>query len=132
MGPTTEYRAAVAEALAGRSVAGSATSGGLPRDAVRNVLKGHDPKLARADAICRALGFTFTVGAPARSRPPGRHPSGPLDEARLVDLQARLTDLWDSCDAAERRHLAASVAAILDLVGAARASAPEAAPLKPD
>lgn len=138
MGPTSEYRAAVAKVLAGRSVAGSATSRGLPRDAIRNVLKGHDPKLTRADAICRALGITFTIGRSASDREAARHPPalrhpaslafGPVDDSHLEDLRDRLSEVWDSCNADERRHLAAGVAVILDLVGAVRTPAPSHLP----
>ena len=141
MDPSSEYRAAVATALAGRSLAGSATSNGLPRDAIRNVLKGHDPKLSRADAICRALGLTFTIGTPGDTLqpaglPPALNPSatdrgaappgpsafdpGTVDDAGLARLLAGLTDLWTTCEAHERRHLATVVAAVLNLAGTFR------------
>ena len=150
---TPEYRAAVAKALAGRSVAGSATSSGLPRDAIRSVLQGHNPTLARADAICRALGITFTIGTPSDPDQAGQRSSDPtravsdtgvtsletasfdansIDDARIARLLARLTDLWKACDANERRHLAVAVAAVLDLAGIVRKPAPNDALPEPE
>ena len=131
------YRAAVADALAGRSVAGSATAHGLPRDAIRRVLQGHDPRLSRAEDICRALGIAFTIGAPgipssdghadvsgvsdsasdserdsyvtrAEDTAPGRDP-------RLAALLDRLAERWDVLDASERKRLQTAIVAILDL-----------------
>lgn len=52
----------VRDAVDERSVAGTARAYGLPRDAIRSVLKGHDPRLSRADEICRALSIRFCVG----------------------------------------------------------------------
>ena len=44
---------------------GAARSAGLPRDAIRSILRGHPPTLPRAAKICDALGLEFYVG-PAR------------------------------------------------------------------
>ena len=136
-----DYRATVARALAGRSVAGSATAHGLPRDAIRRVLQGHDPRLSRADEICRALGITFTLGSP-RDRPQAskraavsrisdsvpaggqRSPAAlradtmPVRDLRLAELLVRIADHWEALGASERERLAAGLAAILDLSGA--------------
>ena len=139
--PGEDYRATVERALVGRSVAGSATAFGLPRDAIRRVLRGHDPRLSRADAICRALGITFTIGAPRGGRrsanaptvlrlrdsvpPSGRstyaprqRDSIPVRDPRLAELLALLTEHWEELDPPERDRLAAGIAAILDLSGA--------------
>ena len=136
--PGEDYRATIARALGGRSVAGSATAHGLPRDAIRRVLRGHDPRLSRADAICRALGITFTIGSTRGSArtattlslrdsvpPSGRsaYPSLQQDliavrDPRLAELLARLVEHWEELDSPERERLAAGIAAILELSGA--------------
>ena len=153
MGVTPEYRAAIAKAVDGRSVAGSAISSGLPRDAIRSVLQGHDPTLARADAICRALGITFTIGTPSDPGQAGQRSSDPtpaasntgatppepasfdansIDDERLARLLVRLTNLWKTCDANERRHVTVVVAAVLDLAGMIRKPAPKDALPEPE
>ena len=43
---------------------GAARRAGLPRDAIRSVLRGHPPTLPRAAKICEALGLEFYVGPP--------------------------------------------------------------------
>ena len=141
--PSEDYRATVAKALVGRSVAGSATAHGLPRDAIRRVLRGHDPRLSRADAICRALGISFTIGKPQErstrsghatatwlsdSVPAGgggassrvRAESVPVHDPRLAELLDRLAEHWNELDAPERDRLAAGIAAILELSDAGR------------
>ena len=139
--PAEDYRATIARALGGRSVAGSATAHGLPRDAIRRVLRGHDPRLSRADAICRALGISFTIGTPRSASRPSGHSSGsrlsdsvpvsgegtsarmrkgtvPVRDRRLAELLGQLVEHWDELDPLERDRLAAGLAAILDLSGA--------------
>ena len=59
-----DFMGAVEKAVAGRSIAGTATAAGLPRDAIGNVLKGHEPKLSRTAEICAALGLEFYIGPP--------------------------------------------------------------------
>lgn len=125
----------VARAVAGRSVAGSATAHGLPRDAIRRVLQGHDPRLSRADDICRALGTPrSSLGSAGQATPlavrdpasPSErdsrtsYPSGvtPLRDRQLAKLLVRLTGHWVELDAHERERFAAAVAAILELSGA--------------
>lgn len=141
--PDEEYRTTVARALVGRSVAGSATASGLPRDAIRRVLRGHDPRLSRADAICRALGISFTIGKPqgdsrrlghatvswlSDSVPAGggssssrvRAESVPVRDPQLADLLGQLAEHWTELDPPERDRLAAGIAAILELSEASR------------
>ena len=141
--PGEDYRATIARALGGRSVAGSATAYGLPRDAIRRVLRGHDPRLSRADAICRALGINFTIGKPqdgsrrsgqatgswlSDSVPAGggsasyraRAESAPVRDPRLAELLGRLAAHWNELDVPERDRLAAGIAAILELSDASR------------
>ena len=141
--PGEDYRATIARALGSRSVAGSATAHGLPRDAIRRVLRGHDPRLSRADAICRALGISFTIGEPqdvsgrsghatrswlsdsvparggsASSRV--RAGSVPVRDPRLAELLGRLAAHWNELDTQERDRLAAGIAAILELSDASK------------
>lgn len=139
--PGEDYRATIARALGGRSVAGSATAHGLPRDAIRRVLRGHDPRLSRADAICRALGITFTIGSPrgypGSAKPPAvpmlgdsvpasgrgtyapvRRDPIPVRDPGLAELLARLAEHWEELEPPDRDRLAAGIAAILELSGA--------------
>ena len=141
--PGEDYRATIARAIGGRSVAGSATAYGLPRDAIRRVLRGHDPRLSRADAICRALGISFTIGKPqdgsgrsgrataswlSDSVPAGgggtssrvRAGSVPVRDPRLAELLGRLAAHWNELDPPERDRLAAGIAAILELSDASK------------
>ena len=122
----SDYRDRVAMALAGRSMAGIATTNGLPRDAIRYVIQGHDPKLSRADAICRALDFSFTIGPSLRHQISIQHPSCfigdrspvykvPVSDAELTLLLTRLCDLWPIIDTRERKSLAIVIADILEL-----------------
>ena len=143
--PGEDYRATIARVIGGRSVAGSATAHGLPRDAIRRVLRGHDPRLSRADAICRALGISFTIGKPrddarrsgpatgswlSDSVPAGggsatsrvRAGSVPIRDPRFTELVGRLAAHWNELDAAERERLAAGIAAILELSDAGKSS----------
>ena len=48
----------------GQTLHGAAVAHGLPRDALRSVLDGHEPKLSRAIAICEALDLEFYIGPP--------------------------------------------------------------------
>ena len=141
--PGEDYRATIARALGGRSVAGSATAHGLPRDAIRRVLRGHDPRLSRADAICRALGISFTLGKPIGGSRPSGHAGGswlsdsvpagsrsaslraraesiPVRDPRFAELLTRLAEHWNELDPPERERLAAGIAAILELSDAGR------------
>ena len=147
--PGEDYRTTIARAISGRSVAGSATAHGLPRDAIRRVLGGHDPRLSRADAICRALGISFTIGEPrdaakrsgpatgswlsdsvpagggsasSRARTGAGAGAGaiPIRDPRFAELVGRLATHWNELDAAERDRLAAGIAAILELSDAGK------------
>ena len=46
----------------GETAIGAARRAGLPRDAIRSVLRGHPPNLLRATKICDALGLSLRVG----------------------------------------------------------------------
>ena len=126
--PIADFQAAVSRALTDRSVAGTATESGMPRDAIRNVLLGHDPRVSRADEICRAVGITFTLGLP-RDDPTVtdsdktlgsalRTGTLPVEDRQLAELLARLADHWETIGVNDRTRLAAAFAAVLDLARA--------------
>ena len=117
------YRAAIEGSLVGRTASGVARDAGLPKDCIRDVLQGRSPKVGRADAICRALGITFVLGAgDVEEEPP---PSGrssvrreTVQDVHLAELLSRLADLWVRSESGDRAGLALAVASLLDLVGA--------------
>ena len=53
-----------------RPLARVATAAGLPRDAVRSVLAGHDPRLSRVSQLARALGLEIHIGPPRETSSP--------------------------------------------------------------
>ena len=120
-----EYRAAVKRALTGRTASRSALAHGLPKEAIRSVIKGHDPKLARADDVCRALGFTFLLGGPLgdgaeegdgrKSEADPRIEREPVRDVRLAELVSRLADQWGKIPVRERGGVGLAIASILDL-----------------
>ena len=123
-----EYRAAVERALTGRTASRAALAHGLPKEAIRSVINGHDPKLARADDVCRALGFTFLLGGPLddpadegdgrTSEPEPRIDREPVRDVRLAELVSRLADQWGKIPVRERAGVGLAIASILDLAGA--------------
>ena len=123
-----EYRAAVKRALTGRTASRAALAHGLPKEAIRSVINGHDPKLARADDVCRALGFTFLLGAPldddtgrgdgGTSEAEPRIDREPVRDVRLAELVSRLADQWGKIPVRERGGVGLAIASILDLAGA--------------
>jgi len=123
-----EYRAAVKRALTGRTASRAALAHGLPKEAIRSVLNGHDPKLSRADDVCRALGITFLLGGPlddTTEKGDGRKPEAdprierePVRDVRLADLVSRLADQWERLPVRERGGVGSAIASILDLAGA--------------
>ena len=60
----------------GETAIGAARRAGLPRDAIRSVLRGHPPNLLRATKICDALGLSLSVGPPRTARRPGSVDAG--------------------------------------------------------
>ena len=123
-----EYRAVVSRALIGRTAARTALAHGLPKEAIRSVLNGHDPKLSRADDVCRALGITFLLGgaldddagegAERKSGPEQQIDRELVRDVRLADLVSRLADQWEKIPVRERAGVGLVIASILDLVGA--------------
>ena len=122
------YRAAVRRSLTGRTASRAALAYGLPKEAIRSVLNGHDPKLARADDVCRALGFTFLLGGPLeeesaegvdrRSEAQSQIDQELVRDVRLAELLSRLVDRWETIPVRERAGLGIAIASILDLAGA--------------
>ena len=72
MGAVERFRAAVREAVGKRSVASAATDAGLPRDAIRYVLDGRDPRLSRSAEIAEALDIEFRLGRDGAASPSAR------------------------------------------------------------
>ena len=70
----------------GLSASRAATRAGLPRDAIRSVLRGHPPGVTRAAEICAALGIELRLGA--NSAP---LPGSP--DTRLAAIEARVREL---------------------------------------
>lgn len=66
-----EIRAAVVDALrqSGRSPYRAAVDAGLPDDAIRHMLAGHEPGATRLAQICAAVGLEFYVGPPREAEP---------------------------------------------------------------
>ena len=60
----------------------AAVGAGLPEDAIRNVLAGHEPKASRLAQICAALGLEFYIGPPRAEVAEG------LSSVNLRDLEA--------------------------------------------
>ena len=123
-----EYRTAVKRALTGRTASRTALAHGLPKEAVRSVLNGHDPRLSRADDVCRALGITFLLGGPlddAAEQGGGRKSEAEpqidrelVRDVRLAELVSRLADHWEKIPVRERAGVGLAIASILDLAGA--------------
>ena len=63
---TIDFAEAIRRRLAekGQSKYRAALNSGLPQDAIRSVLSGHDPRLNRVEQICRALGLELYIGPP--------------------------------------------------------------------
>ena len=90
-----------------RTPIGVAVDAGLPRDAIRSVLRGHPPHLQRAHDICCALDIAFTIGTDrptdrlvnepsslqTADLPAGSH-DGPRAECFAPYVGARLADLF--------------------------------------
>ena len=94
------YRAAVERSLADRIPSRVARAHGMPKDSIHTVLRGHAPNLVRADAICRALGFTFVLGASeavgASSHAGPRVDRAPVGDVQLAEMISRLVDRWET------------------------------------
>ena len=107
----------------GATAIGCARRNNLPRDAIRSVLRGHEPKISRAAEICDALGLELDIRAPHRERlvtdPSvglGHWFPGQVDEEapswltdrRLRTLVRALVEEWDASDERGKASLEAS------------------------
>ena len=57
------FRDMIEKALEGRAPTTMAEAAGLPRNKIRNVLLGYDPRLTHAIEIARLLNITFVIGS---------------------------------------------------------------------
>ena len=69
MGIIADIRAHAERALGPRSSHAVATAAGLPRNAIYQFLRGHEPRAERLAEICAAVGLEFYAGPP-RLEPP--------------------------------------------------------------
>ncbi len=88
----------------------AAVAAGLPADAVRHLLAGHDPKASRLSEICEALGLEFYVG-------PKRAAQAPDEDRLRLALEAAEEGLEEAGRVMNSRQKARLVMAIYDLVG---------------
>lgn len=113
----------------GSTPIGVAVQAGLPRDAIRSVLRGHPPNLVRADEICRALGIALTIGVRRAipqsvneafdsqiATPPTVSPDGTRAEhfahvvdGRLADLFEGIAETYDKARTDGERQLVVSI-----------------------
>ena len=63
---------------------------GLPENAIRTVLAGHEPKVGRLAEICDALGLELYVGPPRDTAAPADTPAAPADAPKGRPLHQRL------------------------------------------
>ena len=119
------FRAAIERSLTGKTASRVAREYGLPKDCIRDVLKGRIPKVGRADAICRALGVRFVLGgseadsdeeSPASAGTSVRRET--LRDVHIAEVLSRLLDLWERTPKAERAGLTLAMSSLLDLIGA--------------
>ena len=120
-----QLQAVLRDATKDQPLAGAATAAGLPRDAIRSVLIGHDPRLSRVEELLKAFGLEFYIGPPredggaAAEQEAGSFDSALLPEVRCdMEISARSLnravvavggdpipkDLWPVLD--ERRGVA--------------------------
>ena len=83
----------------GKSPIKLALENGLPRDAIRSVLRGHPPSVERAKKIAEALGLEFYIGPPRRldgnkgyGVADDKEPPLQIDEERSDYATSRVTD----------------------------------------
>lgn len=76
---------------------GSALKAGLPRDAIRSVLRGHPPTLPRAGEICDALGLGLSIEPKQEHRSVGHARSIPnsfISDREIVDVVCAFSDTY--------------------------------------
>ncbi len=62
MSALNSLRESLKKAANNRPLSKIAVEAGLPRDAVRSVLNGHDPRLSRAEAVAKAVNLEVRIG----------------------------------------------------------------------
>ena len=96
----------------------------LPKNSIRYMLDGHEPRAGRLVEICQALGLEIYVGPPRKTeddpqgggssrigeRPPAygelpSRPSTPVRDRRLAELLTALAEHWESLNEAGRSAL---------------------------
>lgn len=90
----------------------------MPRSTVQSAMAGAVPSVDHADAICRALGITLTLGAgddratndrrqrSTRSVPESDPATEPVRDRALAEMLAALADEYEEMNDAGRRSLA--------------------------
>lgn len=105
MGIAKQFRSEIEKALDGRPVTVAAKRIGLPRNAIRQILMGHIPKLDRAAYIAQALGLEIYIGPPREddlSRALRRHRERAMSpERELLDVVSALRQSIDALKAAQ-------------------------------
>ena len=101
----------------GQTLHGAAVAHGLPRDALRSVLDGHEPKLSRVIAICEALDLEFYIGPPRSADADGAlrresshdAPEGlvPVRDREIAAVITALADEYETLNDSGRRSLLA-------------------------
>ena len=67
----------------------AAVGAGLPADAIRHLLAGHEPKASRLAQICAALGLEFYVGPPRSAHHVSDLASLPQTSLRALEASAQ-------------------------------------------
>lgn len=88
-----KIQAIIAAALrrSGQNPYRAAVGAGLPADAIRHLLAGHEPKAGRLAQICAALGLEFYIGPPRPATEVSQAAS--LSPAALSDLESSVQTL---------------------------------------
>ena len=81
-----------------------AKKSGLPVDAIRYVLRGHTPRIDRAEAICSALGLDFYIGPAGVAVPPEvARVLGLEEDCSIDDAVSAIEKLADTMGAVQAR-----------------------------
>ena len=114
----------------GETAAGAALRAGLPRDAIRSVLRGHPPTFIRAAEICEALGCEFYMGPPRGEKTERKVHSPRWADRFRSDLRTGFRVDMGKLLQEQRTKMAGDVREWLDEANAARTRAEGADPSK--